>query len=254
MSQKILSIGGYYGGKVQSTKKILPYLPNCDTLVSPFCGFASVELNSRAKHLVLNDANPATSAALRAIRDECRQLIMWLRSTDWGTVDFNQCKKTLQIAQSTNSYSAMFQLGYAAIAYSAMAHHRGGSISGYSTKQAARAKSRNWDYLYDVSDRLQHSMINSSDFRICFDLDLHDNSAYYLDPPYLEGGEHYQVIMTVDDHADMLDLAIATPHPVVISGYASELYDEWLKDWQRVEFSARNNHRRKRTEVLWVKS
>lgn len=253
VKSKSLSIGGYYGGKSQSVSKILPYLPACSTLVSPFCGFASVELNSTARRLILNDANPATAAALRVIRDECRQLIMWLQATDWDLQDFNQCKNTLELAGAAASHSQMFQLGYAAIAYSFMAHSRGGSRSGYSAQQAARPAKKDWSYLRQISDRLQSSIINSSDFRVCFDLDLPGDAAYYLDPPYLDGGEHYQTTMGFSDHEDMLEMAIACPYPVVISGYASELYDRLLSDWKRVEFPAQNNHRQKRTEVLWVK-
>lgn len=248
---KLLSIGGYYGGKVQSVKKILPYLPTCSTLVSAFCGFASVELNSTAKRLILNDANQSTAAALKTIRDEVETLIDWLKYSRWDVENFEWCKKHMQ---DWTHYP--FCSGYSAIAYSFMAYGRGGSRSGYSAQLAARPikTKKDWSYLQRISDRLQGSIISSSDFRICFDLDLDDDTAYYLDPPYLNGGEHYQVTMSVDDHADMLDLAIATPYPVAISGYASELYDERLKDWQRIEFRARNNHRQNKTEVLWVKS
>jgi DNA adenine methylase len=250
MSSKVLSIGGYYGGKVQSVKKILPHLPKCSTLVSPFCGFAPVELNSGVKNLVLSDANPATIAALKAIRDDVKTLISWLGYAAWDKEYFQRCKKSC-----TDRTDHAFYIGYAAIAYSAMAHHRGGSVSGYSVKQAEWARCRDWGYLLQIGDRLRScSHIICRDFRWCFDQPFKGSIAYYLDPPYLDGGEHYQVTMTVDDHADMLDLAIATPYPVAISGYASQLYDERLKDWRRIEFSARNNHRQNKTEVLWVKS
>lgn len=248
-----ISIGGYYGGKSQSVKKILPYLPPCTTFVSPFCGFASVGLNSPVEQLILNDANPATAAGLLAIRDDVETLIDWLKYSRWDTENFEWCKAAIETA---SAYP--FSGGYAAIAYSFMAHGRGGSRSGYSAKQAARPMKKDWSYLRQISDRLQSATILSKDFRHCFSREfvaaLPADSAYYLDPPYLDGGEHYQVTMDADDHVDMLKMAIACPYPVVISGYASKLYDRYLKSWERVEFPAQNNHRQKRVEVLWIKS
>lgn len=248
VKSKSLSIGGYYGGKSQSVSKILPYLPPCSTLVSAFSGFASVELSSPAKRLILNDANPATAAALQAIRDDVETLIDWLKYSRWDRENFEWCKAAMATA---SAYP--FSGGYAAIAYSFMAHGRGGSRSGYSAKQAARPVKKDWSYLHKISDRLRASTISSGDFRACFDLELPEDTAYYLDPPYLDGGEHYQVTMSIDDHAEMLEMAIACPYPVAISGYASELYDRRLRDWERVEFPAQNNHRQKRVEVLWIK-
>ncbi len=39
---------------------------------------------------------------------------------------------------------------------------------------------------------------------------------------------------------------------VMLSGYASGLYDDVLKYWHRVEFAARNQNKDARTEVLWL--
>ncbi len=39
---------------------------------------------------------------------------------------------------------------------------------------------------------------------------------------------------------------------VVLSGYASPLYDAVLHDWQRLEMATHADGARPRTEVLWI--
>lgn len=39
---------------------------------------------------------------------------------------------------------------------------------------------------------------------------------------------------------------------IMISGYESELYNEYLKDWHKLQFSANAEYGKKRTEVIWM--
>jgi DNA adenine methylase len=132
-----------------------------------------------------------------------------------------------------------------------MAHHRGGSLSGFSQQQCDRAARRDWSHLLRVSERLQGARIRCQDFRKSFAQAVTD-SMIYLDPPYLDGGQYYQHTMSEQDHHDMLTLAKRHDGPVAISGYDSELYLEQLHGWRRVEFVSQNAQREKRTEVLWM--
>lgn len=238
-------IGGYFGGKAKSRKFIASHFPTAPALVSPFCGFAPAEMESEIKTLILNDKNPATVAALEVIKFSPSWTRAQLKMYGWGPRSFLCAKKRME---SENQHDR----GVAAIAYSAMAHHRGGSISGYSSQQAARAARRDWSYLHAVSERLQHARITNHDWRFWLNGHIRTDALIFLDPPYLEGGEHYQCTITTDDHAEMLERSNALPNPIIICGYDSTLYNEALKEWRRVEFAAKNNHRQDRTEVLWM--
>lgn len=86
-----------------------------------------------------------------------------------------------------------------------------------------------------------------------------DSVCLYLDPPYLGStrARNYRTEMTsADDHAQMLDLALAAKASVVISGYASDLYDTALVDWSRIEIPTMTGQSAvessARTEVLWI--
>lgn len=77
----------------------------------------------------------------------------------------------------------------------------------------------------------------------------------YADPPYLmetRGGAQYRHEMTNQDHEELLDALMKHRGAVILSGYASELYDAALAGWHRIERKARTQRAEKRTEILWL--
>ena len=71
--------------------------PTAHHLISPFAGFASIELNSPYPHLTLCDANPATVAALVTIRDEMEWLISFLQTElSWSRDCFEMAKMGME--------------------------------------------------------------------------------------------------------------------------------------------------------------
>lgn len=82
----------------------------------------------------------------------------------------------------------------------------------------------------------------------------YENVLIYCDPPYVlstRRGKQYRHEMSDMDHAELLETLLKHKGPVVISGYASDLYNDMLKDWQREERInyAQNAHRRH--EFIW---
>jgi len=80
------------------------------------------------------------------------------------------------------------------------------------------------------------------------------NELVYADPPYLPTTRRRSRVYRFDysegDHIRLLYTLKQLPCSVVISGYASELYDEYLKRWCTTTFSAAT-HRGIREEKLW---
>ena len=76
----------------------------------------------------------------------------------------------------------------------------------------------------------------------------------YCDPPYLQhtrtSGRRYRFDYAERDHIELLALLKTLPCPVMLSGYPSTLYDDWLGDWQRLELQVMNQAG-VRTEKLW---
>ena len=82
------------------------------------------------------------------------------------------------------------------------------------------------------------------------------NVLIYCDPPYLRSTRHmkkqYRHEMTDEDHMELLCALKAHQGPVLISGYASEMYDSVLNGWRRETTTTTDQTSRVRQEVLWM--
>ena len=79
----------------------------------------------------------------------------------------------------------------------------------------------------------------------------------YVDPPYLRQTRTAKLYAHETDashHAALLDLLRRHCGPVVLSGYASQMYDDALTGWERITMRApRVEKAAARDEVLWMK-
>lgn len=80
----------------------------------------------------------------------------------------------------------------------------------------------------------------------------------YVDPPYLGStrtNSGYQTDMRDDaSHATLIKALLSARAAVVLSGYASHLYDNALAQWTRIEIptiTGQGGSRQERTEVIW---
>lgn len=118
---------------------------------------------------------------------------------------------------------------------------------------------REWNRLPEdiraAADRLKHAYIEN---RPALDLIRKCNdpkACIYCDPPYLtetRGGKQYNHEMTKQDHEELLHELLRSKASVILSGYPSDLYDDALKGWYRVERAARAQNTERRTEVIWA--
>lgn len=60
-----------------------------------------------------------------------------------------------------------------------------------------------------------------------------------------------ETFVVVDIGMRMLTALRGLAGHVVLSGYASELYDDALPDWRRIEIAAMADRAQPRTEVIW---
>lgn len=78
----------------------------------------------------------------------------------------------------------------------------------------------------------------------------------YCDPPYVlstrGGRRYYEHEMEDADHVALLTALLDARAKVMISGYASELYDSMLAGWKRVEFTVYTRTHTARQEVIWM--
>jgi DNA adenine methylase len=83
---------------------------------------------------------------------------------------------------------------------------------------------------------------------------------FYCDPPYLhetrKSTKAYDLEMTDQQHAELLDFCVQAQSKILISGYLSTLYRKKLKCWNQHRKTVKNNSgqnsiKQQRTEIMW---
>lgn len=83
-----------------------------------------------------------------------------------------------------------------------------------------------------------------------------ENVLMYLDPPYLRttrrSGALYRHEMGLDGQRRLLELISKNKARILISGYQSDLYDEYLQGWYKDTAMCHTTSGEKAEEVLWM--
>ena len=97
-------------------------------------------------------------------------------------------------------------------------------------------------------------LIQGCAHRFLADFEYTGRELVYCDPPYLQqtrtSGRRYRFDYAEHDHLDLLRLLKRLPCRVILSGYPSALYDNWLSGWEALELQVMNQGG-VRTEKVW---
>ncbi|MFB0692979.1 DNA adenine methylase [Agrobacterium pusense] len=258
----------YLGGKWRLAPWIVSHFPPHRLYVEPFGGAASVLLRKeRSMGECYNDLDGEVVNLFRVLRDDdrsaelCRKIALTPFSRDeydgaFLPVDAPVERARRLIVRSFMGHGSSSAISRKSTGFRASLVNRGGALPAgeWPTLPAA---------LQAVTDRLQGVVIENRDALQIIDRYDQGDALIYLDPPYVpdtrsqkrKGGKAYHAYnheMTADQHKLLLDRIVDCRAAVVLSGYPSEIYDERLGSWKRVEIAAHADGALDRTEVLWI--
>lgn len=276
----------WYGGKWRIAPWIISMFPPHSTYVEPFGGAASVLLRKpRAYAEVYNDLDDWVVNLFRVLRNEhdAARLIAQLELTPFAREEFEASAELanspigdavemarLLIVRSFMGFGANAHNGRSTGFRSNTHHGRSGDFYGggnRSSKRNCKGLAHDWaNYpaaLAFVVERMRGVTIESRD--ACEVMAQHDSDGtlHYVDPPYLPetrspANKHdlkyraYRHELTKQDHIRLLECLRNLIGFVVLSGYASHVYDDALSDWHRSERKTFADGARPRTEVIWI--
>jgi DNA adenine methylase len=262
----------YYGGKLRDAEWVINQFPPHKWYVEVFGGGGAVFFaKGPSENDVYNDMGNV-AVFWRIVQkwgDELYEKLYW---TPYSREEFDLCASTWEewARRSYETGEKQDYIEYARrwfVAVSVSYAHREDDKSFKLAVQVnnGRGLRNHIDSIPFVAERLRSCIIEHLHFRDCLRLyDRHD-TLFYLDPPYMPSTRvsngTYRCEMTVDEHVEMLETANKLEGQVIISGYDSELYNHYLRDWRIVRKTAlsaiqnRNqlSDRNTRTEVLWIR-
>jgi len=257
----------YFGGKWMLAPWIIRHFPAHRIYVEPYAGAASVLLRKpRSYAEVYNDLDDEVVNLFRVLRDPelGARLIAQVGLTPFSRTEFQAAYEVVEepVERARRLVVRSYQ------AHGANGVHLNRS-SGFRANglSANTSPARDWASLPGplgaVVERLRGVTIES---RPALDIIARfnaGNSLLYVDPPYVpstrsqkhHGAEQYHAYpcdMTEADHESLLDVLLASPSMIVLSGYRCELYDDRLEGWARSDVDTTADGGRARTESLWV--
>ncbi|MGR1580698.1 DNA adenine methylase [Thalassobius sp. S69A] len=245
----------YHGGKVRMAEKIIGLFPAHDCYVEPFGGGAGVLLaKPRSRLEVYNDLDGDMVTLFRVVRDAPDELAAAIAMTPFARAEHEVAHEHAD----TDLERARRIL---------IRSHFGHGSSGIHRKTGFRAAGlragtlpvHGWTTLPETiqisAERMRGVVIEQRPAVQVMQAHDGPQTVHYVDPPYLpetrDKGRDYRHEMTRDDHVALLSALRSMKGAVVLSGYASTLYDDALHDWRRIEISALADRAAKRTEVVW---
>lgn len=256
----------YHGAKFRIAHWIISQMPNHVCYTEAFGGAAGVLLQKpRSYAEVYNDLDGDIVNLFRVMRDSSsrEKLIEQLVLTPYAREEFeNAWKSTTDDIERARRLIIRAQMGFgSAGATKGITGFRIDTKRQYGTAQSLWATYP--EQLAMIGQRLSGVLIeNRPAIQILKDHDA-ETTLHYVDPPYVHDtryagaktGRVYRHEMNDDQHAELLETLLGLKGMVMLSGYQSDLYDDVLTGWKKVEIKARISSGRgtdTRTECLWV--
>lgn len=243
----------YPGSKWTMANWIIEHMPEHHTYLEPFFGSGAVLFNKQpSKSETINDLDGQVVNLFRVIRDRPQELAEKIFWTPYSREEYYAAYESSE----DELESARRFLVRCWMAIGAKTSDRTGWKSNTGGDQHNRP--RDWiklpQKIMDITERLKEVQIEQQPFEKILDRYNRSNVLIYADPPYIletRTKRHYKHEMDISDHELLLEQLDGHPGPVLLSGYAHELYDTRLKKWHRETFEAVAEAGAKRTEVLW---
>lgn len=259
--ERVLS---YSGAKWKLAPWVLAHLPSAHaTYVEPFFGSGAVYFNKPpVRNEYLNDLSGEIVNFFQVLRDRRDVLLAALELTPWSRAEYE-----LAFEPTTDPVERARRLAvrqWQAVGgrdngrYASGWRHngpRGGGGTG--SNDVCGLWQRLPERLSAAAVRLRGSQIECRPALEVINKINAPDVLVYADPPYLGSTRDWQTYYREEmlgevEHLELLDALDEHSGMVVLSGYASTLYDDRLAHWARVTREAQTEAGQSRTEVLWL--
>ncbi len=256
----------YHGGKFRLAQWVISHFPKHTCYTECFGGAAGVLIQKpRAYAEVYNDLDGDIVNLFKVLRSDSKRtkLIEQLVLTPYARDEFELAwESTADEVERARRVIIRAQMGFgSAGATKGITGFRIDTKRAYGTAQSLWATYP--ENLAFIGQRLSGVLIeNRPGIQVLKDHDGSD-TLHYVDPPYVhdtrysgaKSGRIYRHEMSDQDHEELLKVLLELEGKVIVSGYPSEIYNDYLANWKRVETTARISSGRgtdTRTECLWI--
>lgn len=263
----------YHGGKFYLAARIVSLIPRHLHYVEPYFGGGAVLFAKSAEGTseVINDLNGNLTNFWRVLQDRKRftEFQRRVAGIPFSETEWQDARDYLDSATARNG--RVEQVERAVRFFVRCRQSMSGRCKDFAvltrnrTRRQMNEQASAWlnavDGLPEVHARLRRVVILNRPAVEVIQSQDGPNTLFYLDPPYLPETKSAKTAfgefeMTEEQHLELLDVINGVQGKVMLSGYASKLYESRLSHWTRHDFDLPNNAagdvlKRRMTEVLW---
>ena len=257
----------WHGGKWLLAQWIIEHFPPHRVYVEPYGGAYSVGFQKpRAYAEIWNDLDDELWNLFRVLQDPAKaeRLLALLELTPFSRTEFewaykparNQVERARRLlirsfmGHGSDGGSGIYRTGFRA------ASNRSGTTPAHDWRNYPPA-------LGQIVERLKGVVIEHRPALQVMARHDGPDTLHFVDPPYLvstrsranrrpDNGGVYRHELTEEQHVELLAALQELAGMVVLSGYPSELYEDMLPGWLRIDREAFADGALARTECLWL--
>jgi DNA adenine methylase len=254
----------WHGGKHYLASRIIELFPKHRVYLEPFGGGASVLLNKEPVEVeTYNDLDLRITRLFRVLREQGDAFIARASLTPYSQAEFESCAEYPPEATDLEMALCDFvrwrqSFGGQGKTWSCTTGRARGGMAG-----DVNAWWSAIELLPQIISRLQRVQFTCQPAVDAIRKFDHFEGFIYCDPPYVHSTrakgsrEIYKVEMTDDDHRELASVLHQCKAKVVLSGYASLLYQELYRDWRIVDCEVANHaagggSKRRMIERIWM--
>lgn len=251
----------YPGSKWNIAGQLVNLIPPHHSYVEPFFGSGAVLFNKPVSDIeTVNDLDSDVTNLFRCIQRDSERLARMVMTMPFSREVYDEQFEIPDESICINSYERA--AGFLVRCRQGHGFRTTGAKVGWKNDVIGRERAYalwNWyrlpEWIVDIAERLRMVQIENRPALEVIRRFNHDGVFMYIDPPYLlstRSGKQYAHEMTDADHEELLGELLQSKAKIMLSSYESDMYNKYLKDWNKRTFNSCAEHGKTRTEVVWM--
>ncbi len=253
----------YPGSKWKIARNLVELIPDHHSYLEPYAGSLALLFHKRPSPIeTVNDLDSDVTNLFWCIQKDSERLARLLITTPYARELYEQQFEGAAPAR----YASRFQraAGFLIRCWQGHGFRTDGYKVGWKNDVQGRERAYAlWDWyqlpewVLETADRLRMVQIENRPALEVIRRFGHENVFMYLDPPYVLGSrkgkrKQYRHEMSDSDHEKLLRLILQSPAKIMLSGYESEMYNDYLHGWEKRQFQSCAEGGAARTETVWM--
>lgn len=257
-SNELRSVLRYPGSKWRLAKKICGMIPEHKSYLEPYFGSGAVFFTKPPSRIeTINDLDMDVVNLFACLRKNPDKLAAMIYATPYARYLYDQQFTDIQITDPYEKALSFLIKCWMGHGYRTNEYKNGwkNDVQGREKAYAVLNWKRLPDWVLQSAERLRDAQIECRPAIELIEKFDNENVFMYIDSPYLLSTrcrKQYKYEMEEKDHKELLDLILSSKSKIMVSGYASELYDTKLAEWNRIELKNQAESGRVVTEVIWM--